>query len=92
VPAAEAPSHGAEAGVLWVLNLLAGHLDGTGAGIVAYARALSRRHRIDIRSALAVAKDALDGESDATCEALAVLLTDEWDASIGEAVAAARRI
>lgn len=74
------------------MTFLYEHLDGTGRAEVAYARIVSRRHRIDLRAALTIARDVLAGESNETCEALYVLLSDGWDSALGEALAAARRV
>jgi hypothetical protein len=75
-----------------MLELLYDHLNGHGKAIVSYAKLLSRRHRVDMREALSVARDVLSSEDEATCETLVVLIADGWDATLGEVVAAARKV
>jgi len=79
-------------GVDWALTFLAGNLDPRGRAIVSCARFVVRRHRIDLKAALALARDVLSGETEEHCEALAVLLDGGWDGALGDAVGAARRI
>lgn len=85
-------AHTGDPAIGWTIEFLSPHLDARGRAVVSYARLVVRRHRIDMRSALAMASDVLAGETIEHCEALAVLLTGEWDGSLGDALHAARRI
>jgi hypothetical protein len=84
--------HVGDAGLAWALDFLSPHLDPRGRAIVAYGRLVARRHRVDMRSAIALARDVLTGETAESCEALSVLLDGDWDGALGDAVNAARRI
>lgn len=84
--------HAGDPNIGWVIDFLSSHLDARGRAVVACARLVVRRHRVEMRSALGVARDVLAGESLEHCEALAVLLGGEWDGSLGDALHAARRI
>jgi len=90
--ATTAGQSGGETGVAWALDFLSPHLDPRGRAIVAYGRLVARRHRIDMRSAITLARDVLAGETPESCETLAVLLDGGWDGALGDAVNAARRV
>jgi hypothetical protein len=79
-------------GVGWTIAFLAEHLDARGRAVISYARIVCKRHRIDLRAALPLARDVLTGETADTCEALFVLLESEWEGTLGDALAAARRV
>lgn len=78
--------------VEWTLSFFATNLDSHGRAVISCARFVSRRHRIDLKSSLSLARDVLGGETAESCEALAVLLDGGWDGALGDAVSAARRV
>lgn len=84
--------HPGDPNVGWAIDFLSPHLDARGKAVVACAKLVVRRHRVEMRAALAVARDVLAGESLEHCEALAVLLNGEWEGSLGDALHAARRV
>ena len=84
--------HAGDPTIGWTLEFLSPHLDAHGRAIIACARLIARRHRIEIRGALGMARDVLCGETLEHCEALAVLLGGKWEGSLGDALNAARRV